>query len=694
MILIRRHLRPRPSLRQLHLPQSRVPLAVLPTFLVVHVTVILLAGSAAAQSTSLVPPPDPLRRVITRSVIERTGITRPGEIFDLLPEWDSWSTDGLHDRHRVSSLAPLRTDTFLLFIDGMRIDHDLLETRSLNLLPLTVAEIDSVEFIAYPALVAGTFAARGAVHIHTRRPGRGPEMTAALFAENETGDTGPWRYLEGRRQDVEHIGPEGEIVLGWGGERAWLRLAGLNRNHPVTDENIYSRTVALARELPVVTTRAANLRAHVEIGPSRHDVSASTQWGHDFLFHRGPGQEIAADTRLRQIGAAGTIPLTGSFGLRYRLGRSAGTIGSWAPLGGPNRELELDRRYLNIEFGNVIPAGGLCFGLTRETSTIGRGRDVQNDDHTESTLYISAHRLGSSRWSTDLDVAAVLRGRETRLSTNLQTCLQVIPNIWIRFAAAQTPVSFFSDHGYRYWTSNLEFDLLPVSLPGFTYYAGITDGCDHDALQSRLAAIDLALQANPTAGMTISGGFFHRQFTDLRLERYMSTDTTTKFGWAGCLPEAGWDGRLSGARGDLALDLNGRVSLSLAGEYRLRRRGFTARMRAIPRLIVTGRIEYVMHPTMTLALTGRYASRSAWTEYPPQPYDDPYQYSGMLITLPGMNDHPVLTLTAAKWFWDRRLRLVLVGRNLLNRTYRTHPAGAGFDLSLAARLELYLGRDR
>ncbi len=477
-----------------------------------------------------------------------------------------------------------------------------------------------------------------------------------------------------------------------------MRLSALNRNHPVADAYIYNRTVNLAGRLPAVTARASNLHAHFELGRSRHDLSASCQWGHDFLFHRGPGLEVAADTRLHRIGAAGTIPLLPSLGLRYRLSTTTGLMTSWAPLGGPAYDPELRRVSGNLEIGDPSDASAWAVGMTREATRTGESGCRQGGAHDWGTLYARLADLGTTDFEYALDLSAVLKGRESRLSAGLRTRFRPSSRLRIDAGIAHAPVPFTFDHGYRYWTTTCDFDTAPHELPGFTYLAGTTGYHDYDAFESTVTAVDLGVGLALAGEGSIALGYFSRSFSDLNLESYQSLPDFLKNHW----PES-WadiDGSLQGVRGDLALTVRDGLRLTLGGEYRLRTgsdEAFTQRLQAIPRFIAVGLLAWAPHPSLSLTLRGRYTSATCWSEYRHQIRTDPvdpYLEELTRYVDPDLAAGTALDLSVGKWFWGRRLRWVLVGHNLLNRRLRSHPAGAGFDLSLATRFELHLGTDR
>ena len=67
---------------------------------------------------------------------------------------------------------------------------------NINMLPLNITQIDSVEIISVPQIYNGIFTDYGLIHIHTKSISNGKSMTFFQSAGNETGDPGPYVYTK------------------------------------------------------------------------------------------------------------------------------------------------------------------------------------------------------------------------------------------------------------------------------------------------------------------------------------------------------------------------------------------------------------------------------------------------------------------------------------------------------------------
>ena len=101
-------------------------------------------------------------------------------------------------------------------LDGQRIDMKLFDMNNLNLLPVALDFVDSVEIVSLPRIHNGEFTNRGLIHIHTRRPTNGFFFRGSVIGGNETGDPGPYRYTGYYSPNVDAIGPDASLSFGFG----------------------------------------------------------------------------------------------------------------------------------------------------------------------------------------------------------------------------------------------------------------------------------------------------------------------------------------------------------------------------------------------------------------------------------------------------------------------------------------------
>ncbi|MGE5927742.1 MAG: TonB-dependent receptor [Gemmatimonadota bacterium] len=310
---------------------------------------VLAAGSRPARAQAAGAG----REVVSREMIEEAGLLRLGEVVRLAPSWHVSTVDDFTWRAAPRGLAPPVEDTWVLLVDGREMELGALGTASLERLPLDLAAIDSIVFDAAPAVVAGTFAPAGSIHIHTHRPERA-FARARLGFGSETGDPGPFTFLPGGRSNRDRYGHESAVEAGFrrGG---WYGAASYAASvHLPTDPLILPRMDAASPLTPRIERMAPSLRLGFADGRSHHHILAGMSRLDDRHRLELAGIEVPVRTDMTHLSASGA--LTGSgFELGYRAGLDRSQIASDPTATAPR--FEYDWRVFRGSL-EAMPAGG------------------------------------------------------------------------------------------------------------------------------------------------------------------------------------------------------------------------------------------------------------------------------------------------------------------------------------------------
>lgn len=113
----------------------------------------------------------------------------------------------------------------------------------------------------------------------------------------------------------------------------------------------------------------------------------------------------------------------------------------------------------------------------------------------------------------------------------------------------------------------------------------------------------------------------------------------------------------------------------------------------VPEYLVQYSFDYRPFPDVNIMLNVQYRSAARWSEF--ENLDGelnrtfhvqyPFRFFEFSDTLP---QHINIDLKLGKWFWEQRLRGVLLLKNLLNSDYQTHPLGVRERFGYMARAEL------
>src|SRR5215216_5658170 len=220
--------------------------------------------------------------VVRRADIERAGWNRVTEILEGAVGWGRASVDGFTfaaspDHLPAAGESPPGTAEWLVLVDGQRVPHQMLGMHLLELLPVSIGQIDSVVFTRGPTIVAGTPVGRGVMSIFTRRLRPGANAELSYQHGDETGDPGPYRYTSLSSSNVEKLGPFAHASVGWGGATwdvdAGVHLTSLN----VTDERIAARfrPGVFAQLRPDVRAITPTLHVRADALGGRHELQGS-----------------------------------------------------------------------------------------------------------------------------------------------------------------------------------------------------------------------------------------------------------------------------------------------------------------------------------------------------------------------------------------------------------------------------------
>ena len=249
----------------------------------------LLLGSLATPSANAQSGPAcPGGRGVTADELRAAGAGRLGDVLRLLAPVRAWTVDGFDAEPRDARGA------LTLVLDGIPWQGtSTVEPGMLDALPVAVSEVRTITYCPGSALVAGRIVGP-TLNVWTEPP---PSVAGLADYGNETGDPGPARYIDPGLPNVDHWGPDGELVARSG--RAWATLRA--RSFLPTDTAIVARTSAASARFPEHQTLLGAITARSPTGLSTGRVAAFTSGELPFLPRAE--REAAVRRRWAQAGA-------------------------------------------------------------------------------------------------------------------------------------------------------------------------------------------------------------------------------------------------------------------------------------------------------------------------------------------------------------------------------------------------------
>jgi hypothetical protein len=614
-----------------------------------------LAGILAVSTFAVLALPLSAQTVIVRRAdIERAGWNRVTEILDGAVGWGRASVDGSTyavspDRLPPAGVSAPSMPEWIVIVNGQRVPTDVFGLHLLELLPISVGQIDSVVFVRGPTIFAGVPATRGVMSIFSRRRGPGVGGEVTYQHGDESGDPGPYRYTDLSSPNVEKIGPFAHGDVGWGA-RTWdvdagVHVASLN----ITDTLIASRFpgATFAQLRPDVLSITPTFRAGVDAAGGRQELMASYGDQRGLLFIPPQRGEQSLRMTSTYVGVDGSAIVADSMTVAYE---GSTSVLDASELVSP---LAFTVGHTRRHIGGTI---GVARSLGRARLTIGAIGDswtLTNDAVAGSTSSAGGGPLmralapigakvavdgnaalifdGAQGGSLDASVLAVTRVDSVTSLTVRGSRVHAHPNMdgtWIDAFVLRYNLPAISPT-----MSAIGVRLDHAFLPRVGAWVEIR--AEHVADWSGLSRPTAPQLPSPPDSLLHNGNLFaaHARVETLGQSVWQGSieyDRTTAFN-----SSRDFTTEIASTPAD---DLRAQISASPVRDFRLS--GIAA-----------------------------FTSGTRWAVFT--------SATGAAVAVPPLRR---IDASMEKWMWQRRLRLELVYRNLLNEPERYHPFGAQWNL--------------
>lgn len=641
--------------RTRHVWQRRNAAAIAGALACVQAGALAIApGTAGAQA----------RQTISRAELDAAGVTRLSELFFVVRGVARSSVDGITVGGGISGvpawqLAP-GAAAWQVLVDGQPVAIEAAGTAMLDLLPVSLAQLDSVTVRRRPAIVGGRLAMHGVLHLHTGRVTTGARGSASHYSGNEVGDPGPFAFTDEATSNVDNNGPFHQVRLAYGREGADVDVALRRWADNLTDIRLRERYVdAAAPAAPHlwVNHLAPTVRSSFPAFGARHTVHAGRARTTGIFFVPAAREDQSLATVLTFAGLSGTTgpdatggdSLAHGSGATYRIGASSlemtrdGALP--ATLAHTRRQLDAGVTTSRAIGTTPVTAGiALAYRALEDAPAI-----AAREGELEADLHLAAAGGRQGAASIAVSIGAGVAGVRGGALAELTRTLDARTRLHLA-AAARTRA--LGDDGT--WLDLALFGLDSLSRTRRTSYTASAEWSRRVAAGAELsftaaARRELGLHVVTPASAATLPSLGMRTGSALSLN-------TAELGAALALPFGG--AVLGGAEYRFALPIRGSDEMRAATSM-------------VPRHVLDASVTLVpafdirVRPALHLASATRWLAGTATDA----------------AHVPAVNR---LDLSIEKWMLERRLRLQLVGRNLLNDVERYHPLGADFRLRVFA----------
>lgn len=643
---------------------------------------LVLTLSAVSASAQEAGPPSPARQVIDAERLRAAGVLRLSDVLRLLDDWAITSVEGFTWRASPRGLGSFEDSGWIVMVGEQRIGLELFGVRSLDRLPITITQLDSVEVLAAPQQTFGQLADRGVIRFHLREPGPGVSLSVLSETANETGDPGPFRFTPLETPNIDRIGSGVFGTVGYAMGGGYVEVAAGWRERFVTDPPIRRRNFDITTEHhPIIVQSAASLRAGWDLGDAgRHRLLLGRTWTRDYFFLPAFGREVPSESPFTHLGLDGNVRLSDRTGLRYRAAYETNELADHPNDLGLDFDFRLDRWNAALEATHDVPDGRIRLGAGWRGASAETRFDLSDDDLQLLDLYAEAAYRTTPSLSHRASVSLAAGGEEVGFRGLLAQ--EWRPGARHRVIASLAYSERLPEEDERVW-------LWQRRGYGFLAENGIDVTFDGEPRTARLVSGDVGWRLDVTPSLRLDADAYLRIHSDVTLdERDPSFDRDDGTFSGPIRVSSGLDGQIAG--GGLSAHWRPLPGLAARGGYRYQAALggddlFKDTWRAVPRNRFDATLLYTPVPNLTLWGTARFRSPTFWNDYrgAAERSDGAYRER--------VDESFTLDLAAQKWFWRRRLRLHIAAYNILDDPTPFHPIGVAYGLSFLAQLELNLG---
>lgn len=615
-------------------------------------------------------------QVLTEKDIKAKGIFSLSDLINFIDGWYSESIDGT-SFNSVNRFNFFSQEKAKIFLNDQLIELITLNHFAINLLPISIDQIDSVIYSTSSSLFNGTHSNAGIVRIYTKKIVEGLSFRATHSAVNETGDPGPFKFTTYESDNVDKLNFDLSAGLDAGGENWFLSSNYKSNENFVTDPKLDKRVgrLSIGDKKGRLKSSSLLLGFDYKIGKSRLYFGSSEYA--DFYFFNPYHNEIPTMRKYLQTGLAGTINLTKNSFIEYDLSFTKNELGfreNW-------NELDFDWKHekyfarVNGVYKHELYelTAGLIFDQNISSTT-----ELLNIDHiTFGKFFGSLLIKPTSKLKQNFDLQLTKFNDNTSLKAGLQNLYEV--DRWNSLGLNFIYAEKFIQESLDFWTwqiagySSSISDLLTFSDYEIDNAASIDftffyDWNYKDQVNLRLSAFYSELQ---------------NQLVEIESIRYLQElnklEKITDFKQNEFLRTAGIT---SEARINIAQWLSTKIyyyfQMDVDGTNLLKEKWLH-----LPEHTASIELNFNVSDNFTAWTRFKFYSPTTWLEYR---YVEPQSNSLYNYKL---KEKYLLELSLSKWFWDRKVWANVVFRNLLNQEENYHPVGANIDLRFLFQIHLY-----
>lgn len=628
---------------------------------------ILLIISSQLFSQNYYTNKEISKTIITNNDLKNSGVINISDIFTLLNNWNNSTINGYSFAVSPNNLSLYQNQNVIVLIDGQQIDLGEHHFINLNLIPLTIDQIDTVEVNSFPQLSNGIYAKSGVINFITKKPTKGLSLNFFNSVGNEVGDPGPYVFTQEHSPNVDKLGYLLSFNLNTGGENWYLRSFIKTEENYLTDPAINDRINSISSENKSRMLAASAILNFSALSGNHHFLFGYTE-NDDFIFYRQIGHEVPANNILKHIGLNGTFNLTQNIDLNYFIKNSDNELKNLSNSTYSDFFERIKLFLSRVESKYKNKTISVTFGLTFENHQI----TLRNDNSTfdRITLYTSLNYFLSRNFNYAIDFSTTKQNEKTLLNGTLKNFWNITPNSNLTFAFSYSQNFFFDN----------------IASPFQDSFGNFTN-CTISDTKSNLfsSALSYNYSFNNNLKFSLLGDYRH--FFDYTLENYNYQQNPTDINI-----ESNYNLKsnefLKVASGSVEIEhvISEIVKQKLYYGYQTDFEGsylFKEVWKSFPNHKFVYSINFNFNNSFGIWAKYYFQSETIWNPYRYLDFQSDNKSSSKIKA------YSTIDLSVQKWFWQKRIWLNLVFKDILNNHQYFHPIGAGFDMRFYLQFHVY-----
>ncbi len=620
--------------------------------------------------------PDPAVQIITEEMIKQSGITSAAEILSLADRWNTITIDGSTNFFSANNLSTYSRQNAIVMIDGEEINIGIFDVQNLNLLPLTINQIDYVELLSTPQIYNGKFIQNGLIHIHTKTPGKGLSFHAAGSVGDETGDPGPLVFTKESTPNVDKLSQTYSAGINAASDEWQLKGSIKHEEYFETDPAINDRISFLNKDDNKTKDVSYFINLGIKAFNGNHRFTGAVTSNDDYFFFAPSGNEIPVKQQLRHLGINGNF-LFSKIGVNYAASLSVNELGYLNNSHSVNFDFGEQQLLFNAEIFYRADYLKAAVGTGFQRSTAVTSQNLIDKNNELRNLYGRIDLFPSENISQSFGMFVSKYYDEKNLKGFISSLWKINRGSIISTAFSFSEINLAEENNFIYWRrQGYRIDSLNVNmeLPG-----------NFNAKKIFTADLNYRFTIDSLVSMDIGTNF--RSFSDFYAERqYFQYDTTTSTFNSATDVYSNQYLKVLGASAGINFSLSKKSSVKIFYNYRKNLNGsnlLKQEWEKFPEHNVSLRINFNPFDNFGIAAGLKYFSSMLWYNYIYSEYQSRAKYKTKIK--PGL----LAELSSGLWMWNKKIWINVLLRNLFNEPEQYHPAGADLDLRLYLQAHLY-----